>query len=809
MTYNEIMQTAGKDFEIRVYYDKDGVETNISENYQDDFVSATPSFNAPLVGTVMKGIELELKVLVPNYPVYMEVTAIYESNSAIKTYGPYYFKENPTFNADTKTYTYKLYDEFVKTMIDYVPIDITYPCTLKAYFDTLLHSLNLTTNIVSLPNGNYELANDIYSGINFTFRSVIEDIAQANGILLQINGTQVEICNLGTEAVKINDDILRNENIDFGQHYGPINTIVLSRAGGSDKIAYPAGLEEEDRVSFTITDNQLMNNNDRDVFLPAIYNKLNGIEYDIYDTELIGYGGFKPLQKVEFESDNKIYTSYVFNNQEKFTDGYAESIYSEAIAQEETKYKATDTTDRRIDQVYIIADKQEKVITQYVGKTDKLEGDYTEIKTTVDGQTTEIGTIKGDVTTIKESIDGLQLSITKSGNNLIRNSMFYDFEGWSEIKSFRIARQDTPPTDITITNLWYCTKTNEYYENGKIYSGISGEEGIAWVLTDLLLSDLTKTNSGKPPVTFHLVSNAEIRQEYKSGSCLQIIVPEGYRNEYSLYSDIIDINNIEDTLTFSVRGIDKNEELANFSIRLWLYNDVNNLYKYIHSPIYETELPKQRGIIKNSFKIPRSTTTFNAVESNTEPTDTSQLWLKPLSDNTYSLYEYKDTWVLKQGQGVMAKDQNDTLYLPYGLSSMFSALKDSNGNKLNSFIPTQGFVELNYVRSAENVDNIVNVELGDMKLEYGEYSEWSPKRTEVVGTNHLLDETGYKISSGDDVMRIMIDEIAQYYKNNKMFYLNKTEGYIKNVISETSNVDGLITTSITVGGNKIYGRYIK
>lgn len=197
------------------------------------------------------------------------------------------------------------------------------------------------------------------------------------------------------------------------------------------------------------------------------------------------------------------------------------------------------------------------------------------------------------------------------------------------------------------------------------------------------------------------------------------------------------------------------------------------------------------------------------MESNTEPTDTSQLWLKPLSDNTYSLYEYKDTWVLKQGQGVMAKDQNDVLYLPYGLSSMFSALKDSNGNKLNSFIPTQGFVELNYVRSAENVDNIVNVELGDMKLEYGEYSEWSPKRTEVVGTNHLLDETGYKISSGDDVMRIMIDEIAQYYKNNKMFYLNKTEGYIKNVISETSNVDGLITTSITVGGNKIYGRYIK
>ena len=78
-----------------------------------------------------------------------------------------------------------------------------------------------------------------------------------------------------------------------------------------------------------------------------------------------------------------------------------------------------------------------------------------------------------------------------------------------------------------------------------------------------------------------------------------------------------------------------------------------------------------------------------------------------------------------------------------------------------------------------------------------------------MGLTHLLDETGYKIRSGDDEMRIMVDEIAQYYKETKTFWLNKYEGYMKNALSDTTNVDGLITTGITVGNNKLYGRYIK
>lgn len=129
-----------------------------------------------------------------------------------------------------------------------------------------------------------------------------------------------------------------------------------------------------------------------------------------------------------------------------------------------------------------------------------------------------------------------------------------------------------------------------------------------------------------------------------------------------------------------------------------------------------------------------------------------------------------------------------------------------NGEWLDTFTSNYGSISL-FVGGTTISE--CNIEFGDLKLEYGNYTEWSPKRTEVIGLTHLLDETGYKIHSGDDEMRIMTDEIAQYYKDTKTFYLNKTEGYMKNAKCDTSDIDGLVTTKLVIDNKKIYGRYIR
>ncbi len=359
MNYYEIIQTPGRRFKKNIKYYIDDVENTLLIS---DFVMAKLKFNASLIGTVMKSLELETKVPIKG-TIYLEITAYLDTeNQDTKIYGPYYLKEKPTYNADTKTYTHICYDEFIKTMVDYKPLEIEYPTTVLDFFKQLCKECGYTTDIEKLPNGSKIMKNDIYDGINFTYRDVFDDIAQATATLFQIDGSVIKKCNFIEDNVaKIDDSILKNKNISFGEHFGPINSIVLSRSADSDKI-YKRDETLTEWNEFVIKDNQLMNENNRDEFLSELYDALYGIGYDIYDTELTGYGGFIPLQKIIFETNNKTYNSFVFNNEVELKQGYKEVIYADMPNEYEMDYKTSDTTDKRINQAYIIVRKQEKEI---------------------------------------------------------------------------------------------------------------------------------------------------------------------------------------------------------------------------------------------------------------------------------------------------------------------------------------------------------------------------------------------------------------------------------------------------------------
>jgi hypothetical protein len=357
MTYDEIIKKAGKRIRKHVYYIKDGLRTNVSDESVERIKF---DLQTPLIGTSMQTAEIELKEKIEG-EIYVEVEARYGNSTVTKTYGAYYLKEEPTYDANKKRYIHKVGDNLIKSMVDYDPVNLTYPATIFAFFQAVVAKVGYTTNISSLPNGNLQMSTDIFANIGFTYRDVLDDIAVANGVLFYIEGNELKIATLGGDAITINDDILKNQNIQFGEHFGAINTIVLSRSGESDNIYYPTTLPENP-VEFKIVDNQLMNENNRDEFLPALYNQLNGIEYDIYDTELTGWGDVKPLQTVNFETGGNTYHSYIFNNEITLTDGYKQAIYNELPEETQTDYKAASKTDKTINQAYIIVRKNEAAI---------------------------------------------------------------------------------------------------------------------------------------------------------------------------------------------------------------------------------------------------------------------------------------------------------------------------------------------------------------------------------------------------------------------------------------------------------------
>ena len=362
MTFNEIMQKAGKRLLTSIYYNND----DLVLIGQDKIKRARPYFNSKLIGTIMEGFEVETTEILPfNVGIYFQVVASYGSNSATHVYGPYYLKEEPTYNADVKTYTHNLYDEFLNTMVDYHPINITYPTTVIDYFKQLCIECGFTTNITTLPNGQRQMEKDIYEGINFTYRDVFDDIGGATASLFKVVNKEIQKCILGTETIVLDDDILKNQNIALGKHFGPINSIVLSRSADSDSV-YKRDESLTKWNEFKISDNQLMNDNNRSDFLEELYDALYSIEYDIFDLELVGYGGFNPLQKIIIKTDSngteKTYTSYVFNNEQIYTQGFAETIYTEEPAESTTDYKCASKTDRERDIANLIVDKALKEI---------------------------------------------------------------------------------------------------------------------------------------------------------------------------------------------------------------------------------------------------------------------------------------------------------------------------------------------------------------------------------------------------------------------------------------------------------------
>ena len=107
MTYNEIIQKVGKRIIKHVYYINSENETiDVSDN---NVVQVKIITQTPLIGLSITECELVLKEAI-NGTIYVDVEASYGSNTATKTYGAFYLKEAPTYNASKKEYTHKTYN---------------------------------------------------------------------------------------------------------------------------------------------------------------------------------------------------------------------------------------------------------------------------------------------------------------------------------------------------------------------------------------------------------------------------------------------------------------------------------------------------------------------------------------------------------------------------------------------------------------------------------------------------------------------------------------------------------------------------
>lgn len=202
-----------------------------------------------------------------------------------------------------------------------------------------------------------------------------------NNITLSANiNTNIDI-TYTKEYEEVDREFLKDVNVSFSKKYGPVNSVVFSRGGGSDNIYRKDydSISANGLTEIKITDNPFLEDDERENFIQSVFDKLNGLEFYIMDVASTGITYLelgdlyyfnmsedKPslkaglvqagLRKAQGSSLGK-YICLMLNDKIDITQGLSESIYVDEPDITETDYKTASITDKSIKNAIIQTNK--------------------------------------------------------------------------------------------------------------------------------------------------------------------------------------------------------------------------------------------------------------------------------------------------------------------------------------------------------------------------------------------------------------------------------------------------------------------
>lgn len=229
----------------------------------------------------------------------------------------------------------------------------------------------------------------------------------------------------------------------------------------------------------------------------------------------------------------------MLNDEINITQGLEENIHTEILEQSETDYTKADKTDRKVNQTYIIANKQEGKITALTSRTSVLEGEMGDRYT------------KEQVNTLIQTAEtGLTNTFSEAGgNNIFRNTGLWFSATISEQTVF-------PDSDL--------------FPSEDLFMGNK-------VVYEFWEGDVTKSQNDKAVnMTSMLLLNGYLSQQQKvpNGS---YVVSFKYKKLIALANPKVKINDVEYLLT----NIEDTEfvqiiEVSSQYINVQFYTDIDN-----------------------------------------------------------------------------------------------------------------------------------------------------------------------------------------------------------------------------------------
>lgn len=363
--FKENICTIGRQLDSKITYELEGVTQTLTS---EDLNGVTPTFQSAILKSAMKELDLDSNTDIPlgtvlSYQFGVKLNGDYE----YLDYGNYVVYSSEK-QEDSGSYKIVCYDKLLYSMKQNEDLGITYPISVRDYINALCTKIGL-----EFKNKNDEFANfdrildkELYVGLDYTYRDILDELSQvtASTICLDKND-KVEIRYISNTAVDtIDENFLKDINVQFGERYGPINSIVLSRGGESDNVYKddPDSVALNGRTEIKIVDNQIMNWNDRSDYLPDILEKLDGLEYYLNDFASTGIAYLDLCDRYNIKVFDNTYSCVMFNDELLVTQGLEENVHTDLPEEAKTDYTKADKTDRKINNVSIIVDKQQQEI---------------------------------------------------------------------------------------------------------------------------------------------------------------------------------------------------------------------------------------------------------------------------------------------------------------------------------------------------------------------------------------------------------------------------------------------------------------
>ena len=490
--FKDAIKQMGRQIDVIIEYRENGIKKFIDDN---NLISLSRISNANLLKSLMKELDFESMIKVPKdteinvrfgvlinngYTVQqvhemkvnrlnMAEVRMLQSFEYINL-GTYIVSEEPEFNADTNSYTHKCYDKMIYAMKNYEDMNITYPISLKNFLKAVSEKIGLSYSHKTFANAYREIQKELYLGLDYTYRDVLDEIAQASGSIIYINDDNELTIGYPRQSYEtFNEEWFKDINVNLKEKYGPINSIVLSRSAGSDNVYIQdqESIEENGLCEIKIQDNQIMNWEDRSDYLTELLAFIGGTTYYINDVSSTGITFLDIRDMYNMQIDGVNYPCILLNDEINITQGLEENIYAEMPEQSETDYNKADKTDRKFEKInnaLIEVDKQQgKINLEVSKKLDKDKFVSAEIIMAINGDESST-----EINADKISLVGKEIDLTADNVKIASDNCNINKFG-------KISLKDTGNLGENTTNLKITNNNNDYNVVGS--TGIIGETG--------------------------------------------------------------------------------------------------------------------------------------------------------------------------------------------------------------------------------------------------------------------------------------------------------------------------------------------